>query len=201
MGGIMTRCLAFLTTILVACTMVLSSSAAYSDNILSGKILAAPIIEGKEAAGIKLGDSEAVLNKVMGNSPLHVERHSESEKTISYGNMTDEGGVGINVFIKNGVVIGIEVMSRPLLSRGHLYKGKTKKDILFGDSLARITALYGKAYKTFKNKIFWYKKEGIIFECMGWDDGTGGNSVPNAVVIINPGSDIIPHLRKRGGYE
>ncbi len=197
----MNKCPAFLATMLMAFMVALVSSSAYSDNHLAGKILTEPIIEGKEAAGIKVGDSEAILGKVMGTLPLHAERHSESEKTISYGNITDEGGVGINVFIKNGVVVGIEIISRPLLSRGHLYKGKTKKGFSFGDSVDRINVLYGKAFKIFRNKIFWYKKEGIIFEYVGWDDEPMGRMVPNAVAIMAPGSNIIPHLRKRGGYE
>lgn len=160
-----------------------------------------PIIEGKEAAGIKLGDSETKVINAMGGLPLHIEDYGEPEKTFSYGNMTDEGGVGINIFIKKGIVMGMEIISRPLLSKGHIYRGRTKKGFSFGDPMDKINALYGKAYKIFANKIFWYKKEGIIFEYLDWGDGIPNKVVPNAVVIMAPDSDIISHLRKRGGYE
>jgi hypothetical protein len=172
-----------------------------SANSLFEEALRKPIIDGKEAVGIKLGDSEARVIDSVGGSPLNIDNYGGHEKTFSYGNMTDEGGVGINIFIKNGIVIGIEIISRPLLSKGHLYRGKTKKGFSFGDSIDKISTLYGKADKIFANRIFWYRKEGIIFENLGWDSRTTDKIIPNAIVIIDPNSDIISHLRKRGGYE
>ncbi|MDA8240531.1 MAG: hypothetical protein M0Z67_09200 [Nitrospiraceae bacterium] len=150
---------AFMLCLTAAVTICGLLSETYAIPLSFDKILIKPIIEGKEVAGIRLGDNEATLEGVIGNLPLNAEIHSESEKTLSYGNMTDEGGIGINVFIKNGVVIGVEVISRPILSRGHLYEGKTQRGFSFGDSIARINALYGKAYKIFGNKMFWYKKK------------------------------------------
>ncbi len=190
-----------LITFIAAMVIFCISPELLSANSLFEKSLGMPIIEGKEAAGIKLGESETRVIGLMGGVPLHIEGYGEPEKTFNYGTMSDEGGVGINIFIKNGVVIGIEIISRPLLSKGHLYKGKTKKNVSFGDSIDKINVLYGKAYRIFVNKIFWYKKEGIIFEYLGWDNETADKIIPNAIVIIAPGSDIVPHLRKRGGYE
>jgi hypothetical protein len=184
----------------IAVTLIYLPKPLFANSFL-GKAIEKPIIEGKEAADIRIGDSETTVINIMGGLPLHIEDYGEPEKTFSYGNMTEEGGVSINIFIKNGVVIGIEIISRPVASKGHLYKGKTKKGFSFGDSITRIHVLYGKAYKIFANRIFWYKKEGIIFEYLGWDNETSDKISPNAIVIVAPDSDIIPHLRKRGGYE
>jgi hypothetical protein len=201
MEAVMNKPYTVLITFIAAMVIFCISPELLSANSLFEKSLGMPIIEGKEAAGIKLGESETRVIGLMGGVPLHIEGYGEPEKTFNYGTMSDEGGVGINIFIKNGVVIGIEIISRPLLSKGHLYKGKTKKNVSFGDSIDKINVLYGKAYRIFVNKIFWYKKEGIIFEYLGWDNETADKIIPNAIVIIAPGSDIVPHLRKRGGYE
>lgn len=201
MEAIMDKPYRTLITFIAAMVIFYISPESPSANTLFEESLGKPIIEGKEVAGIKLGDQETNVITTMGGLPLHIEGYGEPEKTFNYGNMTDEGGVGINIFIKNGVVIGVEIISRPLLSKGHLYRGKTKKGFSFGDSIDKMNALYGKAYKIFSNRIFWYKKEGIIFEYLGWDNETADKIIPNAIVIIAPGSDIVPHLRKRGGYE
>ena len=193
-----------LTTFIVCFAVMIlfhfSPQSLFADSLFD-EALKKPITDGKEAAGIKLGDSEARVMDSMGGLPLNIEDYGGGEKTISYGNITDEGGVGINIFIKNGIVIGIEIISRPLLSKGHLYRGKTKKGFSFGDSIDKISVLYGKADKIFANRKFWYRKEGIIFENLGWNSRTTDKIIPNAIVIINPNSDIMSHLRKRGGYE
>lgn len=178
---------------------VLPQSAAA--NPLLEKTLVKPIIEGKEAAGVKLGDSERDVMNIMGGWPGHIEHYGELERTLSYGNMTDEGGVAINIFMKKGNVIGIEIISRQSGSKEHIYKGTTKKGFMFGQSVSRILALYGNPDRVFPGKVYWYKKAGILFEQLGWDDRAADNIVPNAIVIVAPDSDIIPHLRRRGGYE
>jgi hypothetical protein len=113
--------------------------------------------------------------------------------------MTDEGGVGVNVFVKNGVAIGIEIISRPHVSEGHLHRGKTKKGFFFGDSIDTMNTLYGKAYKVFGNRQFWYKKEGIIFEYLRSDSEVPDKIILNAIVIMAPDADIIPRLQWSGG--
>jgi hypothetical protein len=191
--------------ILIAFIIVMMAFAFSPESLLGNSLfeeaLRKPIIEGKEAAGIKIGDSETKIINIMGGLPLHVEDYGEPEKIFSYGHMSDEGGVSLNIFTKNGSVIGIEIISRPILSKGHLYRGKTLKGFAFGNSIARVKTAYGEPHRIFTKRIFWYREEGIIFEYLGWDNEITDKITPNAVVIIAPNSDIIPHLRKRGGYE
>ncbi len=163
-----------------------------------GDIAYEPIIEGESIAGLRIGDTEDKILQVIQKSSLKLIYAGEdagNEKLISFGNMTEEGGLAINVFLRDGKIITIEVISVPVKGR-HFYNGKTKKGVSFGDSYKLLVKLYGEPYKKWGN-IYWYKNEGIMFGIVG----TGIEVPPNAVnniTIMPANSELISSIRGRG---
>ena len=180
-----------------------ATSIAFGQQPLSTDILNQPIVEGQGAAGVNLGDTEVKVVEKMGGLPLSVQGFGKPQKTLSYGNMTEEGGVGINIFMENNSVIGIEIISVPT-TQGHLYRGRSQKNFQFGDPFEKVKTMYGEPYKAHSNggKILWYKKEGIIFEYSGFVDPSVGKGARSAIVlIIKPNAGIPSQLKERGGPE
>ena len=138
----------------------------------------------------------------MGGLPHILQGYAKPQKTLTYGTMTEKGGVFINIFMENNSVIGIEIMSVPTV-QGHSYKGKSQKGFQFGDSLEKVKTMYGDPYKAHSNglKILWYKKEGIIFEYSNFIDKSVGEGLGTDIVIIKPNANIPQHLKERGGPE
>lgn len=161
-----------------------------------------PIFEGNGAAGMKLGDTEVKVVEKMGGLPHILQGYVKPQKTLTYGTMTEKGGVFINIIMEKNSVIGIEIMSVPTI-QGHSYKGKSQKGFQFGDSTERVKTLYGEPYKIHdgKDKILWYKKEGIIFEYYNFVDPNVGEGPGSAIVIIKPNANIPQYIRERGGPE
>lgn len=174
----------------------------FAQQPLSDDVFNQPIIEGSGAAGIKLGDTEVNVVEKMGGLPHVVQGFGKPQKTLTYGNVTEKGGVFIDIFMEKTSVIGVEIISIPT-EQGHLYKGKTKKGFQFGDTLEQIKTEYGVPHKFHdgKSKILWYKKEGIIFEYPGFVDPSVGKGSPQIITIIHPNSNVPQHIRKRGGPE
>lgn len=177
-------------------------SIAFAQQPLSADILNQPIVEGQGAAGINLGDTEAKIVEKMGGLPHVVQGFGKPQKTLSYGNMTEKGGVGINIFMENNSVIGIEIISVPT-TQGHVYKGKSQKGFQFGDPLEKVKTMYDEPYKAHSNglKILWYKKEGIIFEYSNFIDKGVGEGPATDIVIIKSNANIPQHLKERGSPE
>ena len=169
---------------------------------LSADVLNQPIVEGRGAAGINLGDTEATVVEKMGGLPHVVQGFGKPQKTLTYGNMTEKGGIGINIFMENNSVIGIEVISVPTI-QGHVYKGKSQKGFQFGNPLEKVKTMYGEPYKAHSNglKILWYKKEGIIFEYSNFIDKGVGKGPATDIVIIKSNANIPQHLKERGSPE
>lgn len=174
----------------------------FAQQPLSDDVFNQPIIEGSGAAGIKLGDTEVNVVAKMGGLPHVVQGFGKPQKTLTYGNMTEKGGVFINIFMENNSVVGIEIMSVPTV-QGHLYKGKTQIGFQFGDPLEKVKTMYGAPYKAHSNglKILWYKKEGIIFEYSNFIDKSVGEGPGTDIVIIKPNANIPQHLKERGSPE
>lgn len=179
------------------------SNVTFAQQPISPEIFNEPIIEGKGAAGINLGDTEVKVVEKMGGLPHVVQGFGKPHKTLTYGNMTEKGGVFINIFMENNSVVGVEIQSIPTV-QGHLYKGKTQSGFQFGDSLGKIKELYGEPYKAHnfgnKNKILWYKKDGVILEYFS-DKEDIGEGAPSVIVIMKPNSGIPPQIKERGGPE
>lgn len=178
------------------------SSVTFAQQPLSDDVFNQPIIEGSGAAGIKLGDTEVKVVEKMGGLPHILQGYVKPQKTLTYGTMTEKGGVFINIIMEKNSVIGIEIMSVPTI-QGHSYKGKSQKGFQFGDSIERVKTLYGEPYKIHagKDKILWYKKEGIIFEYYNFVDPNVGEGPGTAIVIIKPNANIPQYLKERGGPE
>lgn len=177
------------------------SNVTFAQQPISPEIFNEPIIEGKGAAGINLGDTEAKVVEKMGGLPHVVQGYGKPQKTLTYGNMTEKGGVFINVFMENNLVVGVEIQSTPT-AQGHLYKGKSQNGFHLGDSFEKIKELYGEPYKAYsfgnKNKILWYKKDGVILEYFGGKEDIG-EGPPSVIVIMKPNAGVPFHLKERGG--
>lgn len=155
-------------------------------SVLYGKeITLEPIIEGIGVAGLKIGDTEENVISVVGKGPFKlykVERGLDlNDKLISFGNVTEKGGIVITAFLSNGSVAAILLISEAVKGE-HFYRGKTKKGFIFGDSFQKIEQLYGKPVK--RKGIHTYKQEGIAFTIVGPVE----EKKPNAIIIMAPNS-------------
>jgi hypothetical protein len=154
------------------------------------EIASEPIIEGKSIAGLNIGDTEdkVILVLSRGLFKLYgVEGNLKTDdKLISFGDMTEEGGLGINVLLRNGKVVTIQVISA-LIKGEYPYKGKTKKGFAFGDTFQKIEQIYGKPHKDMG--IYLYKEEGIAFTVVYGAIGTSLEK-PNTIFIMSPASDL-----------
>jgi len=175
----------------------------YAQQPLSPDILRQPIIEGHQAAGVSLGATEAKVVEKMG-LPQHEWGMGQLHRTLVYANVVDDEGkmnLYINILIENNLVIGVEIMSVPLVGIGHIYKGKTRKGFRFGDPVEKVKALYGTPHKSSErgnSVLLWYKKEGIFFRYSGFiEEGVG--KWPTSIVILRPGQSLPEHLREEGG--
>ena len=176
---------------------------AYAQQPLSPDILRQPIIEGHQAAGISIGATEAKVVEKMG-LPQHEWGMGQLHRTLVYANVVDDEGkmnLYINVLIENNLVMGVEIMSVPLVGIGHIYKGKTRKGFGFGDPVEKVKALYGTPHKSLEHGnsvLLWYKKEGIFFRYYGFiEDGV--SKWPTSIVILRPGQSLPQQLREEGG--
>lgn len=160
------------------------------------EIASEPIIEGKSIAGLNIGDTEDKVISVLSRGTFKLYGvEGKDDKLISFGDMTEEGGLGINVFLSDGTIVTIEVITAPTKGK-HFYHGKTKKGLSFGDSFQVVEKLYGEPYEKWGN-IYWYKDEGIMFGIVG----LGIEALPNAVnniTIMLPNSELIYSIKGRG---
>ena len=186
--------------LLIAFFLLLVNCVTYAQQPLPSDILRQPIVEGHEAAGISLGETGKGFFKKMGGLP----QLGGSGDTLRYANIMDKEGkmnLYINVFLENNSVIGVEIMSVPVIGLGHIYKGKTKKGFQFGDSVEKVKALYGRPYKSAESinyAIHWYKKEGIIFQYFYLSE-EGVGKWPTSIVILKPGQSIPKQVKEVGG--
>ncbi len=157
----------------------------------SKDVTSEPIVEGKSIAGLRIGDTEDKVISIISKGSfklLHVDSDPEpDEKFITFGNVAEQGGLSITVFLRDGRVFAVEVVSAPIKGV-HPYKGKTKKGFSFGDTYQRVEKLYGKPEKTMAG-IRLYNKEGIAFAHVYVGD-EADKEKPNMVFIMPPGSDI-----------
>lgn len=176
---------------------------AYAQQPLSPDMLRQPIIEGHQAAGISIGAAEAKVVEKMG-LPQHEWGMGQLHRTLVYANVVDDKGkmnLYINILIENNLVIGVEIMSVPLVGIGHIYKGKTQKGFRFGDPVEKVKALYGTPHKSSEHgnsALLWYKKEGIFFRYYSFIE-EGVSKWPTSIVILRPGQSLPEHLRQEGG--
>jgi len=168
----------------------------FMSSISSGvEIISDPIIEGKSIAGLSISDTEDKIFEVLHKRSLElidVIYPETNEKLMAFANMTEEGGLAIDVILKEGAITNIVVIS-PAIKGKYYYKGKTIKGYSFGDSFQVIEKLYGKPHMK-RNKTYWYKNEGIIFQAVG-----EGVVEPNVIIIMAPGSEITSTLKYRAG--
>jgi len=157
----------------------------------SKEVTSEPIIEGESIAGLAIGNTEDKVISIVSKGSFklnHVDENPETnDKVVTFGNMTELGGLGITVFLREGRIFVIEVISAPIKGV-YPYKGKTKKGFSFGDTFQKVEKLYGKPQKTMAG-IRLYNNEGIAFGIL-----FGGDEVqrekPNMIFIMSPGSDI-----------
>jgi hypothetical protein len=154
------------------------------------EVMSEPIVEGRSVAGLTIGDTEDKVISLISKGSFklnHVDENPETnDKVVTFGNMTELGGLGITVFLRNGRVFVIEVISAPIKGT-YPYKGKTKKGFSFGDTFQKVEKLYGKPQNTMAG-IHLYNKEGIAFAILS--GGEVDKEKPNMVFIMPPGSDI-----------
>jgi len=124
------------------------------------KVLYEPIIEGKSMLGIKLGDSESDLCRILGFPDLIKSNYGDTSsargrlKSLYYG---VDGNNAFTVFMKEGKV---EMIAMSWSGKGiPAYKGKTAKGISLGDSIKEVKKRYGECEMT--KEICWYTKYGI----------------------------------------
>jgi len=150
-----------------------------------------PIIEGVSIAGLRIGDTEDKVISIISKGSFklhHVDSDPEpDEKSITFGNMSERGGLAITAFLRDGRVFTIQVVSAPIQGV-HPYKGKTKKGFSFGDNYQKVEKLYGKPQKTMAG-IRLYNKEGIAFASLYVGDDADKEK-PNMIFIMPPGTDI-----------
>jgi hypothetical protein len=173
-------------------TLLFASTISYGIEIISD-----PIIEGKSIAGLRIGDTEDKISAVLHKRSLklvYVRYLEANEKLMDFANLTEEGGeesgLVIDVVLRSGTVVNIAVVSAPMKGK-HFYSGKTKKGFSFGDSFEVVEKLYGKPHRKM-HMVYWYKKEGIIFQAVGEDVFK-----PNVIIIMPPGSEITRALKYR----
>ncbi len=157
----------------------------------SKEITSEPIIEGESIAGLAIGNTEDKVISIVSKGAFklnHVDENPETnDKFITFGNMTELGGLGITVFLRKGRVYVIEVISAPIKG-AYPYKGRTKKGFSFGDTFEKVERLYGKPQKTVVG-VHLYNDEGIAFGILfGGDEAQRGK--PNMIFIMPRGSDI-----------
>jgi hypothetical protein len=154
-----------------------------------------PIIEGKSIAGLEIGDTENSIYPIISRYALELV-HTESnpitnEKVIKCSNMTEEGGIEIDICINKGKISSITLISIPINGK-QFYTGKTMKGFSFGDSFQKIEELYGKYYKK-RGPLRWYQKEGILFDAIGIEA-----EKPNLIIIMSPNSELDTCLKELG---
>lgn len=186
-------------SIVTACLIVwLTASAGFGgDNIPPA--INAPIVEGKGAGGISIGQTDNEVVKTMGRKPDLTEQPPGSgEKMLIYqlAPMTAEQSTSLIITVSKGKVSGIELSDQVAPGKPHSFKGKSTKGFGLGDNLKRITGLYGKPSVMLGSHGYWYREQGIAFFCIGPEAGT----TPNSVVILAPGSDLPEYLKISGIY-
>ncbi len=156
-----------------------------------------PIVEGISIAGIKIGDSESDIFKVLGfpdlmESTFLSEPHASQEglKFLLYG--LAKGNL-ITIFTKYGKVEAIHLFwvgvgQDPPLA----YKGKTTKGIGIGDQVEDVKRYYGGCKVSGEDKrhgwFCWDKNSGISF-------GADTDNVIRLIGIVPPGKELPDYLK------
>lgn len=146
-----------------------------------------PIVEGKSMVGIKLGDSESEIFRILG-FPDKIESNFITEappsqqglKFLLYGLDKDNG---LFIFTKDGKV---EVIQLLWSGQGTpAYRGKTSKGIGLGNSMEDVNRSYGKCEMS--KGICWYKNYGISL---------GGDKVVSFILIGPMGRELPDYLER-----
>jgi hypothetical protein len=152
----------------------------FSVNGQRDKVFNEPIVEGKSMLGIKLGDSESDLCRILGFPDLIKSNYGDTSpakgrlKSLYYG---VDGNNAFTIFTKEGKV---EMILMSWSGKGiPAYKGKTAKGIGLGDSIKEVKKHYGECEMS--KEICWYKKYGISL--ISFDD----EKVVTFILISRPG--------------
>ncbi len=144
------------------------------------KVLHEPIVEGKSMLGIKVGDSESDLCRILGLPDLIRSNYEDTNsktgrlKSLVYG--VDRNNVFF-IYTKEGKV---EMIAMSWSGKGiPAYKGKTAKGIGLGDSIKEVKKHYGECEMS--KEICWYKKYGISLISLN------GEKVVTFILISRPG--------------
>ena len=144
------------------------------------KVLHEPIVEGKSMLGIKVGDSESDLCRILGFPDLIRSNYEDTTsktgrlKSLVYG--VDRNNVFF-IYTKEGKV---EMIAMSWSGKGiPAYKGKTAKGIGLGDSIKEVKKHYGECEMS--KEICWYKKYGISLISLD------GEKVVTFILISRPG--------------
>ncbi|MDH4100673.1 MAG: hypothetical protein OEV28_08890 [Nitrospirota bacterium] len=186
--------LVFLAGLFTLCTAVICLGGQNA-----GHVLDAPIIEGKSAGGVSIGQTLDQVVASMGKKPDMTEQPpGSSQKMLIYqlAPMTTDQITALIITMNNGKVFSIEISDQVTPGRAYSYKGKSSKGFLLGDNLGRVTGLYGKPSIMLGAQGYWYRDLGIAFFCIG----TEAERVPNSVVILAPGSDLPEYLKLSGTH-
>jgi len=154
-----------------------------------------PIIVGESIAGLNIGDTENKIYSMISQYSLELFRTESNpmtnEKKMIFRNMTEEGGIEIDIHFNKGKISSIMIISIPVNGK-QFYTGKTKKGFSFGDSFLKVEELYGKSFKK-RGLLHWYQKEGILFDAIGVEA-----EKPNLIIIMAPNSELDTYLKEMG---
>lgn len=126
-----------------------------------------PIIDGRAAGGVQLGDTMVVVTKKLGGLPEKVEEFEEGRRRDFLYVWTDgQAQWALGVVFREDVVTAIWIVASRRPPQPYPYQGRTNRGYQIGDPTERLRALYGAPDAVIADlglqTFWWYRAAGLL---------------------------------------
>src|SRR5262249_25891724 len=150
-----------------------------------------PIVEGEEAAGIRLGDREDAVITTLGGQPDRTELVNGGQHLLVYVSADAASGWSVTIRVLMAgddpqvQAVGLLIIRRDATSPDG---GRTNRGYRPGDCAEWVRALYGTpdsvvTESSERPELWWYREAGIII-APAWR--AGGQGYETRIAVINP---------------
>ncbi len=150
-----------------------------------------PIIDGRGAAGIQLGDTaEAVIQKLGGLPWKTEEFEGGARRDFLYAAVDLQGqwALVLTISLRQNRAQAIQIVAARRPPAAHPYQGRTSRGYQLGDSPARLRALYGApdeviSMRPGSQEFWWYRAAGLLITPPERDVR---GEMETSLIVLNP---------------